>query len=167
MQTEQDSAGRHLRSWEKHKVPKVKLAEMVQIRIYSAIATTPSLGSCARGAFGLGWIMANEISAREIRTVGRRLVSVQSSKFLLAIMLTGVLGPMPARMFGQAAAAPAAAQPQKNWKDRAEYDLYDSITKDTNSQDQAREAAAVGEAVSDDGVDQCTPDAVPDHLRRR
>jgi hypothetical protein len=58
-------------------------------------------------------------------------VSVQSSKYLLAIMLTAVLGPAPARMFGQAA-APASAEPQKNWKDRAEYDLYDSITKDTN-----------------------------------
>jgi len=58
-------------------------------------------------------------------------VSVQSSKYLIAIMLTGVLGPVPVRMFGQAA-APASAEPQKNWKDRAEYDLYDSITKDTN-----------------------------------
>ena len=58
-------------------------------------------------------------------------MSVQSSKYLLAIMLTAVLGPAPARMFGQAA-APASAEPQKNWKDRAEYDLYDSITKDTN-----------------------------------
>jgi tetratricopeptide (TPR) repeat protein len=48
-------------------------------------------------------------------------------------MLTGVLGPMPARMFGQAGAAPASTAPQKNWKDRAEYDLYDSITKDTNA----------------------------------
>jgi tetratricopeptide (TPR) repeat protein len=63
-------------------------------------------------------------------------VSVQSSKYLIAIMLTGVLGPVPVRMFGQGAAqgaaAPASAEPQKNWKDRAEYDLYDSITKDTN-----------------------------------
>ena len=59
-------------------------------------------------------------------------MSVQSSKYLIAIMLTGVLGPVPARMFGQAAAAPASAAPQKNWKDRAEYDLYESITKDTN-----------------------------------
>jgi len=58
-------------------------------------------------------------------------VSVQSSKYLLAIMLTAVLGPAPARLLGQAA-APASAEPQKNWKDRAEYDLYDSITKDTN-----------------------------------
>jgi hypothetical protein len=42
-----------------------------------------------------------------------------------------MLGPVPARMFGQAA-APSSATPQKNWKDRAEYDLFDSITKDTN-----------------------------------
>ncbi len=59
-------------------------------------------------------------------------MSVQSSKYLLAIILTGVLGPMPARMFGQGAAAPSSTAPQKNWKDRAEFDLYDSITKDTN-----------------------------------
>jgi tetratricopeptide (TPR) repeat protein len=59
-------------------------------------------------------------------------VSVQSSKFLLAVALTGMLGPVPARMFGQAA-APASAQPQKNWKDRAEYDLFDSITKDNDA----------------------------------
>ena len=58
-------------------------------------------------------------------------MSVQSSKYLLAIALTGMLGPVPARMFGQAA-APSSAAPQKNWKDRAEYDLFDSITKDTN-----------------------------------
>jgi tetratricopeptide (TPR) repeat protein len=53
-----------------------------------------------------------------------------SQKHLLAIVFTCVLGPMPARMFGQAA-APTSSAPQKNWKDRAEYDLYDSITKDT------------------------------------
>jgi tetratricopeptide (TPR) repeat protein len=58
-------------------------------------------------------------------------VSIQSSKYLLVIMLAGVLGPMPARMFGQAA-APSSAQPQKNWKDRAEYDMYASILADTN-----------------------------------
>ena len=57
---------------------------------------------------------------------------MQSSKYLIAIMLAGALGPMPARMFGQAAAAPSSTAPQKNWKDRAEFDLYDSITKDTN-----------------------------------
>jgi len=59
-------------------------------------------------------------------------VSVQSSRFLLALALTGLLGPVPARMFGQAA-APAAAQPQKNWKDRAEFDLYTAISMDTNA----------------------------------
>jgi hypothetical protein len=42
-----------------------------------------------------------------------------------------MLGPVPARMFGQAA-APSSAAPQKNWKDRAEYDLYVSIGQDTN-----------------------------------
>ncbi len=57
-------------------------------------------------------------------------MSVQSSKFLLALALTGMLGPVPGRMFGQAA-APSSATPQKNWKDRAEYDLYVSIGQDT------------------------------------
>jgi tetratricopeptide (TPR) repeat protein len=59
-------------------------------------------------------------------------VSVQSSKYLLAIMLTGVLGPMQARLFAQAGAAPATAQPQKNWKDRAEFDLFTAANTDTN-----------------------------------
>ncbi|HTB19849.1 MAG TPA: hypothetical protein VK708_17125 [Bryobacteraceae bacterium] len=60
-------------------------------------------------------------------------MSVQSSnKLLLAIALTGLLGPVPARLLGQAAAAPSSAAPQKNWKDRAEYDLYVSIGQDQN-----------------------------------
>jgi len=58
-------------------------------------------------------------------------VSVQSSKYLLAIVLTGVVGLAPALMFGQAA-APSSQKPQKNWKDRAEYDLYVAIGKDTD-----------------------------------
>jgi tetratricopeptide (TPR) repeat protein len=58
-------------------------------------------------------------------------VSVQSSKFLLTLALTGMLGPAPVRMFGQAA-APSSSTPQKNWKDRAEYDLYVSIGQDQN-----------------------------------
>jgi tetratricopeptide (TPR) repeat protein len=70
--------------------------------------------------------------ATEVRKMGRRVVSIQSSKYLLVIMLAGVLGPMPARMFGQPAAAPSSNAPQKNWKDRAEYDLYASILADTN-----------------------------------
>jgi tetratricopeptide (TPR) repeat protein len=42
-----------------------------------------------------------------------------------------MLGPAPVRLFGQAA-APASNAPQKNWKDRAEYDLYVSIGQDQN-----------------------------------
>jgi tetratricopeptide (TPR) repeat protein len=40
-----------------------------------------------------------------------------------------LFGFAPARL----AAQDAAKQPQKNWKDRAEYDLYDAILKDTNA----------------------------------
>lgn len=58
-------------------------------------------------------------------------MSVQSSKFLLTIAMIGMLGPVPARMFGQAA-APSSSTPQKTWKDRAEYDLYTSIGQDQN-----------------------------------
>jgi tetratricopeptide (TPR) repeat protein len=42
-----------------------------------------------------------------------------------------MLGLAPMRMQAQAT-APASQEPQKNWKDRAEYDLYDALTKDTN-----------------------------------
>jgi tetratricopeptide (TPR) repeat protein len=59
-------------------------------------------------------------------------VSFQTSKLSLAAAIAaGVLILGPARMFAQAQ-APTTAAPQKNWKDRAEYDLFDSITKDTN-----------------------------------
>jgi tetratricopeptide (TPR) repeat protein len=58
-------------------------------------------------------------------------VLFQSSKLLVAAGMMGVLGLGPVRMLGQST-APAAQAPQKNWKDRAEYDLYDGITKDTN-----------------------------------
>jgi len=54
-----------------------------------------------------------------------------SSKFLLAGVIAGVLGIAPAGLKAQAPAQ-EAQQSQKNWKDRAEYDLYDAITKDTN-----------------------------------
>ena len=43
-----------------------------------------------------------------------------------AVVITGSHRPV----FAQAAAGSAQA-PQKNWKDRAEYDLYESITKET------------------------------------
>ena len=55
----------------------------------------------------------------------------QPSKLLLAIAMIGMIGVLPARMFGQAQ-APAAGGAQPQWKDRAEYDLYDAISKDTN-----------------------------------
>ena len=59
-------------------------------------------------------------------------MSVQTYKnLLLAVAITGVIGLAPARMFGQGD-APASQQPQHQWKDRAEYDLFDAITKDTN-----------------------------------
>ncbi len=79
-------------------------------------------------------------------------MSVQSSKFLFALALTGMLGPVPARMFGQTA-APSSAAPQKNWKDRAEYDLYVSIGQDTESKDASGKAPAMGEELSQDGLD--------------
>ncbi len=61
-------------------------------------------------------------------------MSLKTSRLSLAVAvaMTGVLCVGPARMLGQAQ-APSTAAPQKNWKDRAEYDLYDAITKDTNA----------------------------------
>ncbi len=49
------------------------------------------------------------------------------------IALFGVMA--TSTVFGQAATPPAgqAAAPQKNWKDRAEFDLYDAITKDATA----------------------------------
>ena len=58
-------------------------------------------------------------------------MSFQPSKIVLAIAMTAVFILAPAGMRGQAT-APSSQQPQKNWKDRAEYDLYEAITKDTN-----------------------------------
>jgi tetratricopeptide (TPR) repeat protein len=58
-------------------------------------------------------------------------VLYQPFKILLVLAITGVLGLAPAWMRAQTP-APAAQETEKKWKDRAEYDLYDSITKDTN-----------------------------------
>jgi len=60
-----------------------------------------------------------------------RGLTLQPSKILLAIAMMSMVGMAPMRMLGQAA-APTSAEPQKNWKDRAEYDLYDALSKDTN-----------------------------------
>ncbi len=56
---------------------------------------------------------------------------LQRSKILLSVTLLGMLWVPAVRMMGQAT-PPASPAPQKNWKDRAEFDLYDAITKDTN-----------------------------------
>ena len=45
--------------------------------------------------------------------------------------MAGLLGVTPVRMLAQAQ-APSTQTPQKNWKDRAEYDLFEAITKDAN-----------------------------------
>lgn len=45
--------------------------------------------------------------------------------------MTGLLWLAPVRMPAQGTAAPSGEK-QPEWKDRAEYDLYDAITKDTN-----------------------------------
>jgi len=50
---------------------------------------------------------------------------LQPSRLLLAVSMTGLLWMTPAGMFGQAA-------PEKKYKDEAEFQLYDSILKDTN-----------------------------------
>lgn len=55
----------------------------------------------------------------------------QPYKFLLVIAMAGLFLTTPSRMFGQAT-PPSSDKPQKNWKDRAEYDLYNSIAMDTN-----------------------------------
>ena len=57
--------------------------------------------------------------------------TLQPSRILLATAMMCMIGLAPMRMFGQAA-APSSQEPQKNWKDRAEYDLYDALSKDTN-----------------------------------
>jgi tetratricopeptide (TPR) repeat protein len=54
------------------------------------------------------------------------------SKILLAVSLTSMLCVPTVRMLAQAQ-PPASPAPQKNWKDRAEFDLYDAITKDANA----------------------------------
>ena len=66
--------------------------------------------------------------------IGRRGVSSKTSRlsFAVAFAMTGMLGLATVPMMAQAQ-APTTAAPQKNWKDRAEYDLFDAITKDTNA----------------------------------
>ncbi len=58
-------------------------------------------------------------------------MAFQHLRFLSAIVIAGALCLAPTWMRGQAT-APSSSAPQKNWKDRTEYDLFDAITKDTN-----------------------------------
>jgi tetratricopeptide (TPR) repeat protein len=58
-------------------------------------------------------------------------VLYQPSRYLLVLAITGMLGLAPRPVLAQAQ-APASTEHQKNWKDRAEYDLYVAITKDAN-----------------------------------
>ena len=58
-------------------------------------------------------------------------MSFQLFRSLSAVVIAGALCLAPITMFGQAT-APSSSAPQKNWKDRAEYDLFDAITKDSN-----------------------------------
>src|SRR5205085_12559898 len=55
---------------------------------------------------------------------------------LLAVAVTGTLALAPLSLRAQGGGQTPATQNtgQKNWKDRAEYDLYDAIQKDTNAQ---------------------------------
>src|ERR1700694_2548175 len=61
---------------------------------------------------------------------------MRARKLLLAVAVTGILTLAPASLRAQAGAQAPATQNtgQKNWKDRAEYDLYDAITKDASPQ---------------------------------
>ena len=58
-------------------------------------------------------------------------MAFQLLRYLSAVVIAGGLCLAPMGMRGQAT-APSSSAPQKNWKDRAEYDLFDAITKDTN-----------------------------------
>jgi tetratricopeptide (TPR) repeat protein len=58
-------------------------------------------------------------------------VAFQPFRLLSAVMIAGALCFAPMVMRGQAT-APSSTAPQKNWKDRGEYDLFDAITKDSN-----------------------------------
>ncbi len=58
-------------------------------------------------------------------------MSFLTIKCLPAVIIAGTLCFSPAGMRGQAT-SPSSSAPQKNWKDRAEYDLFDAIAKDNN-----------------------------------
>jgi tetratricopeptide (TPR) repeat protein len=60
---------------------------------------------------------------------------MQARNVLLAVAVAGLLGIAPVGLRAQGGQTPATQNTgQKNWKDRAEYDLYDAIQKDQNPQ---------------------------------
>src|SRR5271156_2700570 len=62
---------------------------------------------------------------------GRRGVLRTPIKFVFAVAVVSAMATMTVQVSAQEPAAQAGA---KNWKDRGEYDLYDSILKDTTPQ---------------------------------
>jgi tetratricopeptide (TPR) repeat protein len=58
-------------------------------------------------------------------------VSFQSSKYLFAALIAGMFCVAPAHLAAQGQ-SPTTEAKQPQWKDRAEYDLYDAILKDNN-----------------------------------
>lgn len=54
---------------------------------------------------------------------------IQPSKLLLIASVVGILSLVPVQMPGQTTAPSSQA---KDWKNRAEYDLFDAITNDGN-----------------------------------
>src|SRR5579872_6309061 len=79
--------------------------------------------------------MAGSAGFKLIRTIERREVLMQRRKLLWAVAVTGLLTLAPVGLRAQGTQTPATQNTgQKNWKDRAEYDLYDAITKDQNPQ---------------------------------
>src|SRR5690242_3664835 len=57
---------------------------------------------------------------------------MKARRLLLAIAVTGIVAIAPVSLQAQGDKPPSKTEPQ--WKDRAEYDLYDAITKDNNPQ---------------------------------
>ena len=62
---------------------------------------------------------------------GRAAVLSRSTRILSAVLIAGLLSMAP-RLLAQAQ-PPSSTDKQPQWKDRAEYDLFDAITKDTNA----------------------------------
>jgi tetratricopeptide (TPR) repeat protein len=69
------------------------------------------------------------------RKIERQEVSKMARTLLLVVAVTGIITLAPGLRAQAGGQTPATQNTgQKNWKDRAEYDLYDAITKDNNPQ---------------------------------